>query len=199
MSNDAQAEDDWPTRLRGAEHNAAIGELRVLLVRGLSKSLTNRYGQPFSVDDIVQDSLLKILETLDQFEGRSRFLTWAMTVATRIGISSLRRKYQHDVSMEAIAGENGTRLEFAAEIAESSDDRALIVSKMQGLIDTELTDKQRTAIRAVLVGHSTDDIAEQFTMTRNAVYKLIHDARAKLRASLERDGVTANDVDAAFV
>ncbi len=106
----------WLESLQSGDHfvrDYAISRLRGLLLRGLSRSLNNRYGQPFSAEDIVQDALLKILDSLDQFKGRSRFTTWAMTVATRIGISSLRRKFHQDVSMEAFeGGKTGTESRY---------------------------------------------------------------------------------------
>jgi RNA polymerase sigma-70 factor (ECF subfamily) len=190
-------------RLRsvGTERDEAILQLRAILIRGLSKSLDNRYGQPFSAEDIVQDALIKILASLDQFQGRSQFTTWAMTIATRVGISALRRKYHRDVSMEAFRTDDGSRIELA--ISDESDafdrhDRQEIIETMQSLIDSELTEKQRLAIRAFLVGFSTDGIAERMGTNRNAVYKLVHDARVKLKHGLERAGITADDVQTTF-
>ena len=51
-------------------------------------------------------------------------------------------------------------------------------------IDTCLTDRQRTAILAELRGIPTLEIAARLGITQNALYKLAHDARKKLRAAL---------------
>jgi RNA polymerase sigma factor (sigma-70 family) len=192
-------DDDLLARLNGSpeQKEEAIRDLRDILLRGLSKSLNNRYGQPFSAEDIVQDALMKILSSLDQFEGRCKFTTWAMTVATRIGISSLRRKYHQDVSLEAFDGQDHYRIEIAVEPSLDSSnlsDRDDMVLKLQQLIDTELTDKQRMAMRAFIAGFSTDGIADRVGTNRNAVYKLIHDARVKLKDGFERAGISADDV-----
>jgi RNA polymerase sigma factor (sigma-70 family) len=197
------SEDNLFERIQstGQQREDAIVSLRGLLLRGLSKSLNNRYGQPFFAEDIVQEALMKILDSLDQFEGRSKFTTWAMTIANRIGISALRRKYHQDVSMEAFCDNDGSRIEIA--IAEESDgsaleDREALIAKLQLLIDSELSAKQRMAMRAFLAGYSTDGIAERTQSNRNAVYKLIHDARVKLREGLERSGITADYVSTIF-
>lgn len=202
MTNEDQI---WLEELQSGDNDirdSAISRLSDLLLRGLSKSLTNRYGQPFSPEDVVQDALMKILGSLDQFEGRSRFTTWAMTVATRIGISSLRRKYHQDVSMEAFQGrENGYQIEIPSDIAMVGSDlheRNELLSMLQDLIDRELTEKQRLAIRAFLSGFSTDGIAERVGTNRNAVYKLIYDARNKLKQGFENSGISFDDVQAAF-
>ncbi len=197
-------DQDWLERLRSSDNQVrddAISQLRELLLRGLSRSLTNRYGQPFSAEDVVQDALLKILQSLDQFEGRSKFTTWAMTVATRVGISSLRRKYHRDVSMEAFNGDDGYRIDIAIEASSgvgSAEDRQELLTTLQQLIEDVLTDKQRLAMRAFLSGFSTDGIAERVGTNRNAVYKLIHDARLKLKDGFERAGISAEDIKASF-
>jgi RNA polymerase sigma-70 factor (ECF subfamily) len=181
----------------GASRDEAISQLRSILLRGLSKSLNNRYGKPFNAEDIVQEALMKVLHSLDKYEGRSKFTTWAMTVATRIGISALRRKYHRDVSMEPFNSNDGYAMEIAVtdeQTLSNSESRAKIFSVLQTLIDTELTDKQRLATRAFLSDFATDEIADQLQMNRNAVYKLIHDARQKLKDGFARAGLTSEDI-----
>jgi RNA polymerase sigma factor (sigma-70 family) len=195
-------EDDWLKRLRPEheEREAAITELRSILLRGLSKSLNNRYGKPFSAEDIVQDALIRILDSLDQFQGKSKFITWAMTVATRIGISSLRRKYHEDMSLDSFATEDGFRIEVATEDSAVDDvaDKSELLDVLQRLIESALTDKQRLVVRSFLSGYSTDGIAEQTGTNRNAVYKLLHDARVKLKTGFAEAGFSADDVTMAL-
>jgi RNA polymerase sigma-70 factor (ECF subfamily) len=181
----------------GATRDQAISQLRSILLRGLSKSLNNRYGKPFNAEDIVQEALMKVLNSLDKYEGRSKFTTWAMTVATRIGISALRRKYHQDVSMEPFGTSDGYSIEVSITdepTLSNLESRTKIFNVLQNLIDTELTDKQRLVTRAFLSNFATDEIAEQLQMTRNAVYKLIHDARQKLKDGFERAGLTSEQI-----
>jgi len=181
----------------GATRDQAISQLRSILLRGLSKSLNNRYGKPFNAEDIVQEALMKVLNSLDKYEGRSKFTTWAMTVATRIGISALRRKYHQDVSMEPFGTSDGITMEVSITdepTLSNLESRTKIFNVLQNLIDTELTDKQRLVTRAFLSNFATDEIAEQLQMTRNAVYKLIHDARQKLKDGFQRAGLTSEQI-----
>lgn len=191
-------DDGWVGRLRPehGERETAVAELRAILLRGLSKSLTNRYGKPFSAEDVVQDALIRILESLDQFQGKSKFITWALTIATRIGISSLRRKYHEDMSLDTFATEDGFRIEVASDknsIAHEAD-KVEIMDVLQRLIEDALTDKQRLVVRSFLAGYSTDGIAEQTGTNRNAIYKLLHDARLKLKSGFAEAGFSADDV-----
>ena len=179
----------------GPERELALSQLRELLIRGVSKSLNGRYGQSISAEDVVQDALIKILDTLDQFQGKSEFRTWAMTIAIRTGVSQLRRRYHADQSLDAFDANNPLELTSGQMVSpESQQARSELLSVLQELIDHRLTDKQRMVIRAYLSDYSTDGIANAVGMNRNAVYKLLHDARMRLKDGLAADGYSADEV-----
>lgn len=196
--------DEWVERLKSEDHeirDAAIADLRVILVRCLSRSLNGHYGnRKFNPEDIAQDALLKILNAIDTFENRSRFTTWAMTIATRIGISELRRRHCQDISLEGIAAEGSLRIELADEQEPVGQemDQQVILTKLRGLIDTKLSEKQRLAIRGLLEGLPIEEIASRTSSNRNAVYKLVHDARTKLKEGFLQSGIAADDIQAIF-
>jgi RNA polymerase sigma-70 factor (ECF subfamily) len=191
--------DDWPVRLRQGEvqRDLAIEELRNILLRGLSRSLSHRYGGSVQVEDVVQEALIKILASLDTFQGRSKFTTWAMSIATRVGISKLRRHYYRDVSLDQHLGGQDFRIDIAVIESESlatRESRAAMLQLLQKLIDESLSDKQRQAIRGTLEGLPIEEIAERLHSNRNAVYKLVHDARLRLRKEFEACGITSDDL-----
>lgn len=196
--------DPWISRLQSEDsdvRDAAIEELGQYLVRGLSGPMGRRYGGGLQPEDVVQEALMKILNSLDKFKGRSRFTTWAMTVATRIGISEMRRKHYQDVSIESFTNDDATRIEIAVDTTISSEhqiERQSMVSKLQEVIDQQLTEKQRFAIRASLEGLPVEVIAEKTGSNRNSVYKLVHDARTKIRTALEDAGISAEDFASTF-
>ena len=195
----ANTEGGWVERLRvdSPDRETAIGELREILVRGLTRSLSTKYGSGLQAEDVVQDALLKILDSLDSFQGRSRFTTWAMTIATRVGISELRRRHYKNVSLDAITSGEERTLEIA--VADESDpgaglDRLKLVAKLKELVDSTLTEKQRIAIHASLEGLPVEEIARRTGSNRNAVYKLVHDARIRLRDGFTDAGISPEDV-----
>ena len=199
--------DPWVQRLKSTdvnERDAALSELRELLIRVLNRSLNNHYGtRSFNAEDVVQDALLKITNALDKFEGRCRFTTWAISIATRVGISELRRKHCQDISLDGLTAGESLRIEIAEDpentvSAGQEMDRRSILLKLQELIDRVLTDKQRLAIRGLLEGLPIEEIAARSGSNRNAVYKLVHDARTKLREGFETSGIVAEDVNAIF-
>lgn len=198
--------DPWVQRLQSTdvnERDAALTELRDLIVRGLNRSLNNHYGtRSFNAEDVAQEALLKIMNALGKFEGRSRFTTWAMSIATRVGLSEYRRRHTKDISLDGMVAGESLKIEFAAEDKASAGqemDQRSVLAKLQELIDELLSDKQRLAIRGLLEGLPVEEIASRTGSNRNAVYKLVHDARSKLRQGFEQSGIVAEDINAIFV
>src|SRR5262249_57563833 len=131
----------------GADQEAAVSDLWAALLRGLRRALSHRAGADDGLlEDVVQDALVRILERLPQFEGRSRFLTWAMAVAVRVAMSELRRRRWKDVSLdEAIADAD---LMPAREVSVSpgshaQPEREAILAAMHDVSHNGVTAKQR--------------------------------------------------------
>ena len=195
--------DDWVDRLRSAGEirDAAIEELRRILLRGLGRSLVARGGGEAFAEDVAQEALLRILDSLDSFAGRSRFTTWAMTIAVRLGISELRRKRFQDVSLQQITGGEHLNIDPTVDAAgslEQQERRTWMTATLKRLVEQTLTEKQRTVVQADLAGMPIEEIARRLGTNRNAVYKLFHDARQKLRRGFEAAGISAEDVQAAL-
>ena len=197
--------ETWLTHLRGSgpEQQAALHDLRSALLRGLYRAFsTYPRVDDGLLEDAVQDALVRILDRLAQFEGQSRFTTWAVSIAIRIAMSELRRRRWKDVSLDEVAVERSDR--FAAwargrrsEPGVQSEQRA-IVEKMYEVIHDQLTEKQRVALLAELRGMPQVEIGRHLGSNRNAVYKLTHDARKRLKRGLEEAGYRAKDVQTAF-
>ncbi|WP_374688877.1 RNA polymerase sigma factor, partial [Promineifilum sp.] len=99
--------EEWIEDLRagGPRREAALDDLRQVLATGLRRGLlgqvdTNAPEFETQVDDFVQEALLKVLDNLDSFAGRSLFTTWANKIALNIGLTELRRKRWRDTSLD---------------------------------------------------------------------------------------------------
>lgn len=195
----------WPAHLcaGGQVQQAALQDLRDALLRGLRRGLAG-YPQCDAafLDDVVQDALVRVLERLEQFAGRSRFETWATSIALRLAFSELRRKRWRDVSLDALLAPaaDSAPLEAASQRprAASGLERRTLVGAMYDVIHRQLTDLQRTALLAELKGMPQSEIARHLGSNRNAVYKLTHDARKRLKRGLEDAGYHAEHVRSAF-
>ena len=186
----------------GPAQQEALSDLRDALVRGLRKALSHRAGADDAfLEDVVQDALVRILDRLPQFEGRSRFLTWAMSVAIRVAMSELRRRKWGDVSLDEVVADADLTPAWVVMNGpgpHAPSEREAILAVMHEVIRTGLTTKQREALLAAMQGMPLDEIARQLGSNRNALYKLTHDARKRLKRGLEAAGFTAEDIGAAF-
>ena len=69
---------------------------------------------------------------------------------------------------------------------------------MRRVIDKDLTDKQREALMARVKGMPLEEVARRMGSNRNALYKLIFDARQRLKDGLLAKGLTAEEILSAF-
>ena len=198
----AVTNDEWLEALRasGAERDAALDRLRARLLVGLRAATADRGIDPSLLEDAVQDAMIRILDRLDTFRGESAFVTWAMTIAVRGVWTELRRRRWKDVSLDDLLSASpwSEARWVTAEGSEREAERSILVSRVRAAIDADLTEKQRTALLGELAGMPQAEVARRMGSNRNALYKLVHDARKKLRSSLEASGYTTADVRSAF-
>lgn len=197
--------EEWLAELQGPARDEALADLRAFLVRGLGYALANRSGvdDPL-LEDFAQDALLKILNALDTFRGESRFTTWAQKIAVNVAFSELRRRRWQDTSLDDLTA--GQSLDFVPDMLvdpsagpEQQATQRLFVETLGRLIQTELTDRQRQALVAVQIrGMPLAEVARRMGSNRNALYKLLHDARKRLKQKMEDEGLSPQDVLEAF-
>jgi len=198
-------EISWVESLRSAspaEQAVAMKSLRESLLKGLRIALGDRgdVGEAH-LEDFAQEGLLRVLAKLDQFQGRSLFTTWAQSVALNNAFTELRRKRWKDVSLDALI-EKGEHLAEPSTLPDDSlgnhEEQTKVVIAMRKAIAEELTPKQRAAIHAELGGMPFDQLCNLLGTSRNAGYKLLHDARRALKRRLEEAGISGNDIQTAF-
>ena len=193
---------DWPEALRSPENGAAVTRLHAHLATRLRVALSDRSDiSEAQLEDFAQESVLRVLSQLERFAGRSRFLTWASSVAINVAFTELRRKRWQDVSLDALvdAGQQLANEPLAPDPASAGDeDQARLLGSLQQAIATRLTERQRTAIAGELQGLPFDQIVTLLGTNRNAAYKLLHDARIALRRHLGDAGISPETIRTAF-
>ncbi len=204
---DARDNDAWLMDLRagGAQRDAALADLRALLLRalpqGLSRLLSPENPEFESlVEDTTQETLLRVLDSLDTFEGRSQFSTWVYKIAVRVALNELRRRRWRDVSLDGLEdneAEDSAPRQFASSEPgpESVVERADILQRIQQILAEELTERQRAAMHAInILDVPMEEVARRMGTNRNALYKLLHDARLRLKRRLEREGLSPKEL-----
>jgi RNA polymerase sigma-70 factor (ECF subfamily) len=191
------------------EMEDALTDLRSVIVKGLPYALSkwlSRTDPGFDdlVEEVAQETLLRVLSHKDTFEGRSKFTTWVQKIAVRLAITELRRKRWQDTSLDGLLEAEGTSVGPRLMVdpspsPELTTEQSELMDSVQRLIDEELTEKQRKALVAIRVhGMPMEEVARRMEMTRNAVYKLLHDARNRLKKTMEEEGLSPEDVLASF-
>jgi RNA polymerase sigma-70 factor (ECF subfamily) len=148
--------------------------------------------------------LLRVLDRLETFEGRSKLTTWAQKIAVRIALTELRRKRWEDISLEELVEEGQTleRLGMMADDAPGPEEHVEqldLVQRVMRIINEELTDRQRTAMTAIAIrGMPISEVAERMDTNRNALYKLMHDARVRLKRRMALEGISPEMVMESF-
>ena len=207
--NTERGNADWLRALAGApaEQEAAIAALRARLQRGLywylARERSDLAGRPAAelqqmADDYAQDALLRILQRLDSFRGESRFTTWAARIALRVAISDLRRARYRDFSLDDlttgdssdVSGDPSLLHDEDSPSPENEAERREVQGRIAQALQDALTPRQRQALEAVVLQNvPLDVVAQRMGSNRNALYKLLHDARRKLRSHLESQGL----------
>jgi RNA polymerase sigma-70 factor (ECF subfamily) len=195
--------EQWLAELRGPNPGRALADLYDLLVRGLKAALGS-YGSGVeaNVGDFAQEALIKITSNLDSFRGESRFTTWAQKIAMNLALTELKRRRWRDVSLQDLFAQREAADRGPAETQLTPEQLALqntVLHELRRMVDEELTDRQREAVVAVLLeGMPISEVARRMGTNQNALYKLLHDARRKLKRQMEAASLSPQEVLAAF-
>jgi RNA polymerase sigma-70 factor (ECF subfamily) len=196
-------------RVRGTDQDAALVDLHRIILAGLPYALNSWLStedprfQPLA-EEVAQETLLRVLDHLDTFEGRSQFTTWVHKIAVRVALTELRRKRWENVSLDELVDREGlpSHSRFMAgttpnpeSIIEGED----VLERLRLMITEELTEKQRQAMVAISIkGMPLEEVARRMGTNRNALYKLLHDTRLRLKRRLAQEGLTPEEVLAIF-
>lgn len=133
---------------------------------------------------------MAVLGKLEEFRGESRFTTWAYKFALyEAAVKARRRAWEgREVQLEP---EQWPLLADARQApAGEAETRELLVG-LRRAIESDLSPHQREVLVAVTLNDVPIDVlAERLHTTRGALYKTLHDARRKLRASLLARGLS---------
>jgi RNA polymerase sigma-70 factor (ECF subfamily) len=190
----------WLASLRatGDEYARALERLRELLLAAAHREAHRRRDlypeiRGAELDDLCRqaahDALVAVTRKLDGFRGASRFTTWAYGFVVFEVSVKLRRHAWHGRSIPT-AEDDAVWDRLAGEsTAQGRLESRELLRALRRAVTEELTPKQRDVFVAVALNDvQIDVIAGDLRSTRGAVYKVLHDARRKLRSRLEREG-----------
>lgn len=199
-----RSDADWVAELKAGvpQQAMAIQDLRVILLRGMIRAFANTPLTEADLEDLIQDSLLRIIEHIDTYRGEARFTTWATKITVHAVYSELRRMRWRDVPLEAERSDDFPALIARLSISTPDPEQRTVQDDLLNTLGQalkELSPRQREALLAVhLQGIPVAEVAASMDTNSNALYKLVHDARVKLRDTLLATGIPAEEILNAF-
>ena len=142
-------------------------------------------------EDVLQEAFVKAYQHLDQFQGNSRFYTWAVRIAVNQALMKLRkRRNNRTVSLDEQidTGEDMVAREIAAW--DPDPEQQFAREELNGIL-TEAIDSLEPIYKTVFTlrdvdGLSTEETAEALDLTIPAVKSRLLRARLQLRDRLTR-------------
>lgn len=178
-------------RTSGTSDPGAVQELHALLLRaarhqaGHTRGIGARLGR-VQIDEAIvtaaDEATMAVLSRLHTFQGRARFSTWAYKFGILHAAVELRKAAWRPAEIDLTAlAEPASPRPGPEEHAEGGD----LDTALRAAIQSDLTAHQRRVVAALLIDEVPIDVlADRLGTTRNALYKTLHDARARLRTAL---------------
>jgi RNA polymerase sigma-70 factor (ECF subfamily) len=205
-----RSNQEWLRHLgsSGESQSAAIEDLRNALLRAALYTFQGQLGHlaQFSqleiqqlAEDCAQEALVSVLQHLPEFRGDSKFLTWAYKFAVNIGLTTARREQWKGMSLDDQEDFPVFSQRLLEEDPSRSDPelaamRGEMWTVLRAIIQDELTEKQRLVLKWMVFEEVPMDVVVQHLGTnRNAVYKLLHEARVSLKRGLLAQGIDVGE------
>jgi len=190
------ADDEQDGRSR-IEREGCLARLHDMLVR-VARTELRRRSVSASIEGHVledlahwaaDDAMLAIIRKLGQFRGESRFTTWAYRFAVLEVSNQLSRHFRQQVTVQ-IEDDSWERIPDRLGIDPARHAESVeLVDALRAAVAGALTGRQRRVFVALVVdGVPVDALAAELGSTRNAIYKVMFDARQKVRAHLVAHG-----------
>jgi RNA polymerase sigma-70 factor (ECF subfamily) len=126
-------------------------------------------------EDVVQEALLRAWRSREALAEGAAAKPWLLTIVRREHARLYERKRFDTVQVDELVGSE------SPELGVAEDQEVLHVRRAIFALED---DYREPLVLQVLLGHSTDEIAEQLGLTRGAVLTRLFRARQKLRQRL---------------
>jgi len=138
------------------------------------------------LEDLAQETFIKVWRALEQFDGRAPFEHWLSKIAVRTALDHLRREKKHkqEIGLEEL-GEDALDWFRTGDEKSELDTRSAAEILRLAMQDLSPTDRAIITMQE-LEGHSVKEIAAVLNISGVAVRVRALRARSKLRKALEK-------------
>lgn len=192
----SRTNEEWISDLQSSDpvvSDNATMDLQDRVRRSIFSQFLNKGLTGHCIEDVVQETTIRIFQRLDKFRGDSHFTTWTTAFAVRTGLEMIRRGFwSARTGADFFADTDKVDLTGLWQSLEPGPEQTTQQSEVLELltktINETLTLRQRCALVREMQGLPVAKIAMEMGTTRGAIYKLTHDARKKLKQVLEGAG-----------
>lgn len=180
---------EWLADLRAEDERQALAleDARALLASRLPIILSAKISPDSSdfskiLDVTIQYTLVYVKDHLHTFNGKSAFTTWALKIAIRRALLEIRQRTFQATNPPRALPRPPRWLHIVLAFNP-------LLRKIHAIFHEELTEPQRVAIRAMVMHHMPkEEVARSLGMEQHDYFKMIHDARLRLKRRFELDG-----------
>lgn len=145
--------------------------------------------QAEEAEDVVQETFIKAITHLDQFEGRSNLGTWLYRVAYNASLDRLRQRVEDPFPDESIYGEDELWLPMPEVLVEWHTPEELLIDEQDHQFLDQAISRLPQTLHTVFVLRDIDELstaetAEILGLSVSAVKVRLHRARLELRETL---------------
>lgn len=133
--------------------------------------------------DLVQETFLRAWRALDNLKDVGAAKSWLITILRREYARTFERKVPKLTDLDKVVVVDDDELE--------PDEQAERDLLRRGIMKLEPKYRDPLLLQVVF-GHSCAEIAEQLGMSKSAIMTQLFRAREKLKALLQKDGITGN-------
>jgi RNA polymerase sigma-70 factor (ECF subfamily) len=181
--------------LRAGDEHAFVAFCRG--VEGPLRGLIRRFVPDAAVDDVVQQTWMRTLESLAQFEGRARLSTWVLQIGLNFARSLSQRERREVPLLEEADPDDGCFTPDGWWVTPPCAWPARVLNPEQSTANRELLMQLETELRklpeawrvAVVLcdveGLAPREAAAVLSVEEGNLRVLLHRGRARLRRSLE--------------
>jgi RNA polymerase sigma-70 factor, ECF subfamily len=126
-------------------------------------------------EDVVQEAMLRAWKSLDSLTDEGKAKSWLLTIVRREFARSFERKRLEVADLDALVAAE-------ADVLAAADDGEL--AQMREALFRLEDDYREPLVLQVLMGYSTQEIADAMNMQQGAVLTRLFRARARLRREL---------------
>jgi RNA polymerase sigma-70 factor (ECF subfamily) len=179
-------ERDWLRRCAAGEQ-AACTALVTAHARMAGTIILRTTGHAQGVEDLVQETFLRVFRSVAAFEGRSRLSTWICTIARRVAIDEMRRgdRRPQQIRRSAQNVDEDPAIEELPDTGQQGPEAAVSRDQLDSLVQRELQalpERYRLPLRyAAIDGVDYDSIAAMLDLPVGTVKTFVFRGKQMLR------------------